>query len=301
MALASSRPLHYGALLPPQKILGETYGVVHRDWSPEESGALLGLSSGSGALRGLNSGTRALSGLSTGTGAITVLCLKSEASSRSNMRPTALLGLNGVTGIFSGVHSETASIEATGEASILGMASVAMTREVVRFSGTPTDKIWPTRLKIIVPVDNASGDMTWLQSGARADTGACFRWASTGFGVVGGLERAATSGFDFIAAGELGWWATGRLGQAAAGELTDKRPTGLGQPQPACLSEWWPARLSVEQPANLTSDRLAGSSFALSEQRTAAGLTSPWMAASLTDEQPADMTDDQLTDLTDEL
>ncbi len=280
----------------------------------EESGALLGLSSGSGALRGLNSGTRALSGLSTGTGAITGLCLKSEISSRSNMRPTALLGLNGVTWIFSGVHSETASIEATGEASSLGMASVAMTREVVRFSGTPTDKIWPTRLKIIVPVDNVSGDMTLLQSRARADTGACFRGvatggcsgrrfrgASTGFWVAGGLERAATSGFDFIAAGELGWWATGRLGQAAAGGLTDKRPAGLGQPQPACLSEWWPASLSVEQPANLTSDRLAGSSFTLSEQRTTAGLTSPWTAASLTDERPADMTDDQLTDLTDEL
>ncbi len=50
---------------------------------------------------------------------------------------TALLGLDVESGALSGVDSGTASIEATGEASGLGIASAAMTREAVCFSGTP--------------------------------------------------------------------------------------------------------------------------------------------------------------------
>ncbi len=88
-----------------------------------------------------------------------------------DMRPTALVGLDVESGALSGLLSGTVSIGATREANGLGMASLAMTREAACFWRTPVDKTIPTGT---VPKDTtrlsnmASGDMTWLWSGARS-------------------------------------------------------------------------------------------------------------------------------------
>ncbi len=108
---------------------------------PPHPHRILGLEAeGTTALSGLDLGTGALSGLNSGTGAPSGLGSESEVHSGPDMRPTALLGLNVESGTLSGLDSGTASIEATREASGLGMASVAMTREAACFWRTSMDK-----------------------------------------------------------------------------------------------------------------------------------------------------------------
>ncbi len=145
----TARPLRPEPYSPPPNTWGESR-VFRLD---EGTAALSGLDPRTGALSGLDSGTGALSGLDSGTG--------------------ALLGLDVESGALSGLDSGTAFIEATGEASDLGMASVAMTREAASFRRVSMDKTREDRLEFI-PLDKTrlismvSGDMTRLWSGARA-------------------------------------------------------------------------------------------------------------------------------------
>ncbi len=109
-----------------------------------------GLNTGTGTLSGLNSGPGALTGLDWGSGALTGLDSESEALSGPDVSTTALLGLDVETGALSGLNSGTASIEATGETSGLGMASVAMTREAVSFRRVSMDKTRKDQLEFFL-------------------------------------------------------------------------------------------------------------------------------------------------------